>query len=701
MRTARSAPAQRPSSFLRRFRRLAGGYWLKDSVDSTDFKHQPRRHWIARALTAVLVVLTIAQVFIPISINAWSADLFNALEQRAHDRLPSLIGSLALILLFTMTVNASHLWIKRRILLDWRQWLTKRVLRRWMADGRQYQINHLPGDSDNPDGRIAEDIRISTEAAVDLTHSLFYCLLLLISFTHILWSLSGPLEITVDGMNLSIPGHMVWIALAYAAAGTTAALLLGRPLVSAVNRRQTCEADFRFNLVQARENAETIALLKGEPDERGRLYRLFQDIAASWNRQTTALRNIILFTSGYSTLSTAFPVLVTAPRYIAGAISLGTLMQTAQAFQQMSAALSWPIDNLARVAEWRASVERVLALLDALDTADHATKAPNGQGITVRRGDESALSFHDLTVRRPDGALLLRDIEATIQQGERVLISGDSVAALRLFKVVAGLWPWGSGEVVLPRDSRPFFLPRRPYLLATVGQTLAYPHAPEHFGPIKMAEALTRANLDSLLPILDVPRALDRVLSASEQKRLGFARLFLHRLDWLFIHEATDALDRADEQHMLDQIKELLPHATLLTVGAHRILEQYHHRRFLLLPDSDGVFTVQEEPIRWPYPHDTLPAWTSEHAEEAPRPVPSPPGGVPATRDLARHGYGLGPNACSFEIQHQGLAPHGRIFNALGLGPEETTGDEISPPTPQPGPPVRPNRRPGRRPRRH
>ena len=210
-----------------------------------------------------------------------------------------------------------------------------------MADGRHYLVTHMPGEHDNPDGRIAEDIRISSELAIDLSHSLFYCVLLLISFTQILWRLSGEPWVEIFGLRLYMPGHLVWIAVVYAAVGTSVALLLGRPLVKAANNRQSQEANFRFGLVHARESGLAIALVHGESDERRRLGGLFGAAARAFDRQTEALAHLYYFASAWSVLSQVFPVLVAAPRYIGGSISLGVLMQTAQGFQQMIAALSW------------------------------------------------------------------------------------------------------------------------------------------------------------------------------------------------------------------------------------------------------------------------------------------------------------------------------------------------------------------------
>jgi len=569
--------------FIRRLISLAGPYWRTEEK------------WTAWALTGGLVVLTLAQVVSPILLNLWSERLFDALEQRSMRRFTLMIGALVVIIVANMVITTTHLNLKRRLQLGWRRWVTRKILDEWMAAGRHYQITNMAGDHDNPDGRVAEDVRIATEYAIDLAHSLFYCLLLLVSFTKILWSLSGPGEFIFFDTPVSIPGHLVWVALVYAIVGTSVALLLGRPLVRAVNSRQTMEANFRFGLVHARENSEAIALIHGEVDERRRFTNLFTTVAEAWKRQTTALIHIFMFTSSYSVLSTAFPIIIAAPRYIGGVITLGVLMQTAQAFQQMEAALSWPIDNLSKVAEWKASVERVLGLHSALSHLEETMSAAHRQAITVEPADRPALVFQNLSVTNPDGHAVISDFNAEIAPGERVLISGDPGAAVKLFKVVAGLWPWGQGRVQLPSDASIFFMPQRPYLpIGRLRSAVSYPASPETFDDVQLTAALSAVDLEHLAARLETPETWEKVLTAGEQQRLGFARLLLHRPNWIFIQEATDALDPEGEEDMMRLVQAEFPLATVLTVGYHTSLEAYHHRKLVLVRSADGLVLIED-----------------------------------------------------------------------------------------------------------
>lgn len=580
---ATKIPSSALVGFSRRFLDLAGGYWSGEDK------------WTVRFLSGLLGILTLGGVTVPILLNIWSERLFDALEQRSMDRFVVMIAAVVGIIAFNIANTLGHLWVKRQLQLGWRQWLTRKILDDWLTRGRQHQITYMDGDHDNPDGRIAEDIRIATEYAIELGLSFSYCVLLLISFTSILWHLSGAPEFTLLGVTVQVPGYLLYIALFYAAVGTTIAMLMGRPLVKAANRRQGYEADFRFGLAEVRENAQFIALLHGEAGERSRLTTLFTGVRHGWHIQTRALANMMIFSASYSVLSTAFPILVTAPRYISGAITLGVLMQTAQAFQQTVSALSWPIDNLARAAEWKASVERVLGLQSALARLDREIGGEGTARIVVDRSDaEHTLTFTDVQITEPDGDVVIEAFTAEIVPGERVLIAGDPVAAIRLFRALARVWPWGSGRIALPAHTRVFFMPERPYLpRASLRVVLSYPGDPTTVSDDKARAALERVGLAHLVAELDAVIPWDESLAVTEMQRMNFARLLIRHPDWIFLENATDALDPAGEEAMLRLLDEEFPKATVMTIGSHDTLERHHHRK-LVLERTNGAVRVVE-----------------------------------------------------------------------------------------------------------
>jgi len=554
------------TGFLRRFAHGALPFWSA-----------PHK-WMNRARLLALLLVTCAQVAVQVALNFWSARLYNALEERAFGQFIAQLYVFGGLLVSSMAVFALQILIKRQLQFAWRVWMSKQVVGSWMDRGRHYQLGFMRDEHSNPDGRIAEDIRVVTESAIDLLQSLFYCILLLGSFVTVLWTLSGIVHISIGGVRIAIPGHLVWIALAYATVGTSLALWVGRPLVGASNLRQGVEADFRFGLVHARENSEAIGLIHGDADERDRLFELLRGVRTGWKRQTAGLTRITLFTSAYSVLASPFPILVAAPRYIMNLITLGTLMQTAQAFQQVTASLSWPVDNLATIAQWRASVERVLALQDSLASLDRMA-ATQGPGRIAMQEHGTALRFDRLRIDRPDGTVIMPPLSEVIEAKEHVLIQGAPEVSRKLLQVIAGLWPWGDGTVLLPADVNCFFATDRPYLpIGALAGVICYPASLGVCEPDAIVAALKRAGLAELVPRLHETDDWAQALSLAEQQRISFARMLLHRPDWIFLADATASLDEDGQNEIANLLHDEFPNATKVAVVTRGAFGGYFQR---------------------------------------------------------------------------------------------------------------------------
>lgn len=554
--------------FVRQILRLAGPYWVAGGATV---------RWAALAL----LVLTMAQVALSVWGNFWNRALFDALEQKDVAGVALQVGVFVLILAVSIAVTAGHLMVKRWLQLDWRRWLTERLVRKWLKQGRHFQLGFLPGEHDNPDARIAEDIRIATESAIALAHTLIFSALSLALFIGILWEVSGTLD--VPGTDLRVPGYMVPLAFAYAAGGAALGWLFGRTLVRASDALQSAEASFRFGLARVREHGEEITLVRGEPREQGETRMRFSWVARDWDRQSVAILGIVSFSTAYGALLPIFPILVGAPQYIAGAMTLGMLMQAAQAFQRVTSSLSWPVDNLGEIARCRTSAERVLSLwtdLEAL-TGDQRSERPDR--IRIEAGTEPTLAIVDLTVRDPAGHVVLEHLDAEIRPGERVLVTGDPVATISLFKALAGLWTHGSGRIRMPQGARVAFLPHRPFLPeGRLVDALAYPDPPERHAEAAVRSALVAVGAAELTARLDEHADWAKVLPLRARQRLGFARALLVRPDWLVMEESSDAIDAAGERELLELLHHELAGSTLITIGFHPGLDALHDRTLVM-----------------------------------------------------------------------------------------------------------------------
>lgn len=573
-------PEAADRGFIGRFWRLARGY----------FNGEKKRR--ARLLAAGVLVLTIVQIGIQIRFNLWNRDFFNALETRDRDAFFGQMGLFLVLTVASMATAVFQLYVRQLLQLDWRRWLVLHLQHRWLRDGLHYQLNFLPDSADNPDQRMSENARWATAMAVDMAVGLVSSVLMLVSFVGILWTLSGPLHVALGVNEFDIPGYMVFAALLYAGIGSILTWFIGRPMVDANVRRNEAESDHRFALVRLRESSEGVAMIRGEADEERGLKRAFDHVADVMRDLMRSERRLMWLTSAYGMLLTVFPVLVASPRYFAGAITLGVLMQIASAFGQVTSSLNWFVDNFPRIADWRSHVERVVELEDTLDTAERIEAE---SAITVVEGPlpdgREVLAFRDLQIAHVDGATVIGEANAEIAAGEKVLIVGESgTGKSTLFRAIAGLWPWGSGEIRTPERAHMMFMPQRPYLpLGRLHAAVTYPLPAQRFTATEVGEALERCGLPHLVSRLDEEARWDRILSLGEQQRLAFARVLLHQPRWVFMDEATAALDEENQDRMMAMFREDLADSALVSIGHRPGLDAFHDRTLTLVKSPDGA----------------------------------------------------------------------------------------------------------------
>ena len=549
--------------------------------------------WPGRILLAAVIVIELSIVGINVLLNWWNNVFYNALQDKDWSGFVYQLGYFCVLATAFILLAVYQLYLNQWLQIRWRRWLTQTYLDHWLEGANHYRMQLLGDAADNPDQRIADDIRQFIELTLTIGLQLLNSFVTLASFMIILWGLSAAAPFHIFGTQFDIPGYLLWAALIYACIGTELTHLIGRPLIALNFQQQRYEADFRFNLVRVRENSEQIALLDGERADRNRLLLRFGNVVANWMAIMTRQKKLTFFTAGYSQASVVFPFIMVSPAYFAGAIQLGGLMQTANAFGQVQNALSVFVTLYRNLAEWRAVVER----LDGFNRSFAAARAvaTTPPVITVSAKDAATIGFQDLVVRLPNGVPLVNASDVVFNPGERVLVSGPSGSGKStLFRALAGVWPFGEGTITIPKNARMMILPQRPYFpIAPLAAAVAYPAEPGHFDAAKVSELIAAVGLPALVPRIEEEAHWNRMLSLGEQQRLGIARALLYGPDFLFLDEATASLDEASETALYQLLDQKLPQATIVSIGHRATLAAFHRRR-LAFTRAGNRHVVQE-----------------------------------------------------------------------------------------------------------
>ncbi|WP_254634288.1 ABC transporter ATP-binding protein/permease [Mesorhizobium sp. GbtcB19] len=579
------AERARKKYLLRRFWISGRGYW--------GF----RADKLAWPLTIGLLVLICVNVGFQYGINRWNRAIFDAIEQRdAHTVywlsaifLPLVAGSISLVV--------TQVYIRMTMQRRWRSWLTTAVIQRWLASGRYYQLNLVKGDHANPEARLTEDLRIATESPVDFVAGVLNAFLAASTFIVVLWTIGGALSFSLGGSVITVPGFLVVTAVIYAAITSTSMFAIGRRFVELSEQKNQTEAEFRYVLTRVRENGESIALLGGEEEENAGIDRTFAAVLGRWARLTGQHMRTALVSQVSSLFAPVVPVLLCAPKFLDGSMSLGQVMQAASAFAIVQGAFGWLVDNYPRLADWNASARRIASLMMSLDGLERAEE--NDTLGRIQRGETrngAILSLDDLSVTLDDGTSVVKETEVAIEPGERVLVSGESGSGKStLVRAIAGLWPWGSGSVDFHPGKRLFMLPQRPYIPSgTLRRATAYPAAADNWTVKEINAALDKVGLDYLKDRLEEEAPWDQTLSGGEKQRLAFARLLLHAPDIVVLDEATSALDEKSQDKMMRTVIRQLPTVTIISVAHRAELEAFHTRKITLERREGGARLVSD-----------------------------------------------------------------------------------------------------------
>jgi putative ATP-binding cassette transporter len=583
--SAEEAEQLRRGYLLRQFWENARGFWTGN------------RRAVAWSLSVGLLVVVLLNIATSYGMNLWNRAMFDALQNKNSQTVLFLSMVYFALLAASVGVNVVQVYGRMTLQRVWRRWLTDSIIDRWLTAGHYYQLNLVSGDHQNPEYRIADDVRVATESPVDFITGVLQAFLSAATFIAVLWTIGGALDISVGGVALHVPGFLVIAAVLYAALASGSMVLIGRRFVAVSENKNQSEAELRYLLTRLRENGESIALIQGEEEERAGVGRALRKVLRTWrdicfqNMKTT----IVSQTSSY--IAPVLPVILCAPKFLDGTMTLGEVMQAASAFTIVQGAFNWLVDNYPKLADWTASARRAASLMASLEALELAESGDAvGRIERSTEGEGAALRLRDLSVTLDDGTAVVDDTDVAIKPGERVLIAGESgTGKSTLVRAIAGLWPWGGGTIEVQTDAKLMLLPQRPYVpIGTLRRAATYPEPAESRSVDDVAQAFRRVGLEHLIDRIDEEAPWDQTLSGGEKQRLAFARIFLHKPDIVVLDEATAALDPNSQDELMAHLNERPEETTLVSVGQRPELEAFHSRKIMLERRRGGAKLVSD-----------------------------------------------------------------------------------------------------------
>jgi putative ATP-binding cassette transporter len=599
------------ASKLRLFWSLAKPFWTSDEK------------WHALLLLSCVLTTTALQNWIGVRLSYWNRDFFNTVQRGDYSYFVHLGAVMIGLIFLSITFWLAEDFLFSSLKIRWRRWLTARFLDKWLGDRAHYLGQLDSGHGDNPDQRISEDIRSFVFTSLDLFMQIFSSAIGFIAFVVILWNLSEgpptplgrppPVDISTHVAWLSatylwlwhayentmafltaIPGHLVWFCFLYSWLGSWLVSRVGRPIIGLAYEQEKLEADFRFGLMRLRENSESTALIDGEPAERRTLGASFGRIVGNFNARLVRQIHLNAFKSVYFRLSDTVPLLLSAPRFFAGIISLGQLTQLTGAFGRVQSSLNLFINSFETFAGWWAVTQRLDGFVRGIEHSRELRATQSRIYDSGLTGDR--LEVQNLALYRPDGRLLLSPVTFSLSPGDSVLITGPSgCGKSTLLRALAGLWPYEQGMVHLPDPFRCMVMPQKPYLpIGTLRAAVCYPEPPESFTEDAVRTALALAQAPTLAARLDEEAHWSQTLSGGEQQRVALARIFLHKPDWLFLDESTSAMDETAEHAFYLSLRATLPDITYLTIAHRSTLKAFHARNFAIVAHDDGSHQLAE-----------------------------------------------------------------------------------------------------------
>ena len=565
---------------------MKSGYWTREFI--AGLFHLITPYWnseekkSARLYLAGIITLTIAAVYMTLLLNEWFNSFYSALQN--YDSGAVYRGLLRFTgLAFAHIAFAVYsYYLQQRLALRWRKWMTKNYLAKWTGRQMYYRLEMFSqGTADNPDQRISEDINLFTARTLSFMSGLLRSATTIVCFIFVLWNLSEVLSFSAAGQEIHIYGYLVWTALAYSVLGTWITHKVGHRLVSLNYLQQKLEADFRFSMVRLRETAESVAFYNGAAKEESFLSNRFMTLLRNTLFIIKKQKQLSWLTNSYAQIAIIFPFVVAVPRYLSQNISLGGLMQIANCFGKVQDAMSYFVDVYASLAEWQSCAERLLSFDRHIAAIEKETEEKSGSLVREETPDKLRLTDVTISVPAMDENKRTREIissaSCSIKSGEHVILKGPSGSGKStLLRTLAGFWPYVKGHISMPAPSEMMFIPQRPYIpMGTSAEAASYPL--ETADKEILFPLLVECGLSHLMEKPDTEADWSHILSLGEQQKLAFVRVFLRKPKWVFLDEATSAMDEETEEKMY-RLLTALPGTTVISIGHRSTLDKWHNR---------------------------------------------------------------------------------------------------------------------------
>lgn len=575
---------QKFGEVLKRIWKIASPYWLYSS-----------EKWGSLLLLAVNIFVMVFQIRVGVRMTIWNRDWTNAFQTydvqmwRQQIVVFLLVGAASL---FTGSFNS---YIQQWIAIRWRRWMTARYMRYWMEGSTHYRMQLTGNETDNPDQRIAEDITMFISSTWMYSFSFVQNIISLFTYVVMLWDLSLTIPLIIGGVDISFPGYFVVISIIWAIITTAVTHWVGHPLARLQYNQQMYDANFRYALVRVRESSEQIALMRGEDVEHTQLMKAFGDCVVNTFRVMGRNLKYGVVTGALQYVDAMmFTFLLGPSYYIYGAISgYGIFMQIATAFQNVVNGLKWFQTSYAGLATYVAVIDRLYAFNNNYERTMELVESSK---IKITEGDNDEIYIQNLDVYLPTGVKQISANNVTIKHGEKVLIKGRTGAGkTTLFRVLSGIWPFGEGNIVLPKGKKVIVLPQKPYFpIASLADAVTYPEPAGTYTREQICEALDLVGMPLLKFRLDEVSHWNMVLSGGEQQRLGIARAMLFDPEYLFFDEATASMDEPSEEELYTMLSERMKDTTIISIGHRSSLAQFHDRILYAEREEDGHYLFRE-----------------------------------------------------------------------------------------------------------